>query len=173
MCAKEKFYSSLVSIMGAPELADDPRFRTFADRLENREVLGPILKDLSRKQTTARWLELLRGEVPCAPVNTVEEALADPQVAEDDMIATVQHPTLGEISQPANPIKIGGAPPDHRPGPALGQDTDQVLRDYAGASPARSPTGAPPASCNAAQPPPYRRKHVPYPDTGPVSRLST
>ena len=48
MCAKEKFYSSLVSIMGAPELADDPRFRTFADRLENREVLGPILKDLSR-----------------------------------------------------------------------------------------------------------------------------
>ena len=135
MCAKEKFYSSLVSIMGAPELADDPRFRTFADRLENREVLGPILKDLSRKQTTARWLELLRGEVPCAPVNTVEEALADPQVAEDEMIATVQHPTLGPISQPANPIKVGGAPPDHRPGPALGQDTDQVLQDYAGASP--------------------------------------
>ena len=50
------------------------------------------------------------------------------------MIATVQHPTLGEISQPANPIKVGGVPPDHRPGPSLGQDTDQVLRDYAGAS---------------------------------------
>ncbi len=134
MCAKEKFYANLVTIMGAPELADDPRFRTFADRLENREVLGPILKDLSRKQTTARWLELLRGHVPCAPVNTVEEALADPQVAEDEMIATVEHPTLGTVRQPANPIKIAGAPPDHRPGPSLGQHTDQVLRDYAHAS---------------------------------------
>ena len=135
MCAKEKFYRSLVTIMGAPELADDPRFRTFADRLENREALGPILKDLSRKKTTAEWLDDLRGKVPCAPVNTVEEALADPQVADGGMIASIEHPTLGAIRQPANPIKVGGAPPRHRPGPALGEHTDQALRDYAGASP--------------------------------------
>ncbi len=135
MCAKEKFYRSLVTIMGAPDLADDPRFRTFADRLENRETLGPILKDLSRKKTTAEWLDDLRGKVPCAPVNTVEEALADPQVADGGMIASIEHPTLGAIRQPANPIKVGGAPPRHRPGPALGEHTDQALRDYAGASP--------------------------------------
>ena len=148
-----------------------PRFRTFADRLENREVLGPILKDLSRKQTTARWLELLRGEVPCAPVNSVEEALADPQVADDEMIATVQHPTLGPISQPANPIKVGGAPPDHRPGPTLGQDTEQVLtglrgrvhdQEIAGWRASRRAVGAGYLRHTGEQ-------LAPYPDMGPVS----
>ena len=64
MCAKEKFYRSLVRIMGAPELADDPRFGTFEARMENREALSAALKELSRTRATAEWLEALRGEVP-------------------------------------------------------------------------------------------------------------
>jgi crotonobetainyl-CoA:carnitine CoA-transferase CaiB-like acyl-CoA transferase len=134
MCAKEKFYQNLVSIMGSPELAEDPRFDTFAGRLENREVLGPILKDLSRKRTTAEWLEMLKGEVPCAPVNSVEEALRDPQVAEDGMVLEMDHPELGTIRQLASPIKISDVKATHRLGPALGEHTDRVLREYADAS---------------------------------------
>ena len=134
MCAKEKFYQNLVAIMGSPGLAEDPRFSTFAGRLENREVLGPLLKDLSRKKTTAEWLELLKGQVPCAPVNTVEEALRDPQVAEDGMVLQMDHPQLGNVRQLASPIKIGDVETSHRLGPALGEHTDHVLREYAGAS---------------------------------------
>ena len=129
MCAKEKFYQNLVMIMGAPELAEDARFRTFADRLENRDALGPILKDLSRRKTTAEWLDLLTGQVPCARVNTVEEALADPLAKDGGMLLDIPHPELGTVREVASPIKVGGTHVEHHRGPKLGEHTDQVLRD--------------------------------------------
>ena len=130
MCAKDKFYWNLVRLFGAPELADDPRFHTSADRLENRDTLVPILKDLSRKETTAIWLERLKGEVPCAPVNTVEEAFQDPQVAEDEMILDLPHPEFGSVRQVASPIKISDSSTDHRCGPKLGEHTAAILETY-------------------------------------------
>lgn len=134
MCAKEKFYRSLVRIMGAPELGNDPRFNSFEARMDNREALGAALKKLSRARTTAEWLEDLRGEVPCAPVNTVGQALQDSQVAEDRMVLEMEHPDLGTVRQLASPIKFSGTTPEHRLGPSLGQHTNEVLRDYAGAT---------------------------------------
>ena len=134
MCAKERFFQDLVAIMGAPELADDPRFKTFADRLENRETLVPLLKDLSRKKKTQEWLDLLKGRVPCGPVNTVGQAVADPQTAEGDMVVEMEHPDLGTLRQFASPIKVGEERTAHRLGPRLGEHTEQVLREYAGAS---------------------------------------
>ena len=134
MCAKEKFFANLVKIMGAPELAGDSRFRTFADRLQNREELGILLKELSQQKTTAKWLELLRGQVPCGPVNSVEEALNEPEVANQEMVIELDHPQMGRVLQTASPIKVGDSAIDHEPGPALGEHTDAVLRDYAGAS---------------------------------------
>jgi crotonobetainyl-CoA:carnitine CoA-transferase CaiB-like acyl-CoA transferase len=130
MCAKEKFYRNLVVAFGAPHLAEDPRFSTFADRLQNREDLVPVLKELSRHRTTAEWLRILAGRVPCAPVNTVEEALADPQVAEDQMILEVPHPEFGTVRQLASPIKIGDSTMEHKRGPRLGEHTEEVLHEY-------------------------------------------
>jgi crotonobetainyl-CoA:carnitine CoA-transferase CaiB-like acyl-CoA transferase len=135
MCAKEKFYQNLVRIFGAPELADDSRFRSFADRLKNREILVPLLKDLSRKKTTAEWLKMLKGQVPCAPVNTVEEAFRDPQVAEDEMILEIPHPEFGVVRQVASPIKISDSKVTHRPAPKLGEHTNQILMNYLKMSP--------------------------------------
>ena len=134
MCAKERFFRELVEVMGSPELAEDPRFETFADRFENRETLVPLLKVLSRKRTTEEWLRLLRGRVPCGPVNTVEEALADPQTIEDSMVLEMDHPDLGKVRQLAGPIKVDEETTPNRLGPRLGEHTDQVLREYAGAS---------------------------------------
>ena len=134
MCAKEKFYRGLVRIMGAPELAEDPRFGTFEARMENREALSAALKELSRTRTTAEWLEALRGEVPCAPVNTVAQALLEDQVAEGAMVLETQHPQLGTVRQLASPINVSGVSPPTRIGPSLGEHTDEVLRDYAGAT---------------------------------------
>ena len=134
MCLKEKFYQRLVNIIGAPELADDPRFNSFAARLKNRDLLVPILKDLSRKKTTAQWLDLLTGQVPCAPVNTVEQAFADPQVAEDEMIIETDHPAFGTVRQVASPIKISDATKEHHRAPALGEHTDEILAEHLGMS---------------------------------------
>ena len=140
MCAKEKFYENLVTIMGAPELAIDPRFKTFKDRLDNRHLLGNLLKKLSSKKTTSVWLSELRGKVPCAPVNTVEQALKDPLIEQNRMITSAEHPDLGTIKQPANPIKIGDLNPNHRLGPKLGEHTDKILQDYANATKAEIET---------------------------------
>ena len=95
----------------------------------------PILKDLFRQRTTAEWLDLLKGEVPCAPVNTVEEAFRDPQVAEDEMVLEIPHPEFGVARQVASPIKISDSKTEHRRGPKLGEHTDEVLRDYLNMSP--------------------------------------
>ena len=130
MCAKEKFYQNLVRIFGAPELAEDVRFKTFADRLQNRDALTPILKALSQKQTTAYWLEQLKGHVPCGPVNTVEQAFADPQVTEDEMVLELDHPEFGIVRQVASPIKISDTQTDHIRGPKLGEHTHQILSEY-------------------------------------------
>jgi succinate---hydroxymethylglutarate CoA-transferase len=135
MCAKEKFYRSLVRLMGAPELADDPRFNSFPARRENHETLNPILKELSRRKTTAEWLALLRGEVPCAPVNTVAEAFQDAQAAESGMILEIPHPDFGAVRQVASPIQISDFAPEHSRGPRLGEHTEEVLSGYLGMSP--------------------------------------
>ena len=64
------------------------------------------------------------------PVNTVEEALADPQVAEDQMILEVPHPEFGTVRQLASPIKVGDSAMEHRRGPGLGEHTEEVLGEY-------------------------------------------
>ncbi|MDA0734112.1 MAG: CoA transferase [Chloroflexi bacterium] len=135
MCAKEKFYQNLVRILGASELAEDPRFYSFAARLENRDQLVPLLKELTRKRSTTEWLDLLRGEVPCAPVNSVEEAFLDPQVAEDEMVLEIAHPDFGMVRQVASPIRIGGSKVEHRRGPQLGEQTYEVLEKFLKLSP--------------------------------------
>jgi crotonobetainyl-CoA:carnitine CoA-transferase CaiB-like acyl-CoA transferase len=127
-CAKEKFYRNLVQILGAPELAEDPRFNSFETRLENREALSIVLKQLTRKKTTEAWLTLLKGHVPCAPVNTVEEAFQDPQVEQDDMILNLPHPEFDTVRVVGSPIKISDHNHKHHRGPQLGEHTDELLQ---------------------------------------------
>jgi crotonobetainyl-CoA:carnitine CoA-transferase CaiB-like acyl-CoA transferase len=76
-CAKEKFWTRLVEIMGLPELGRDPRFGSFPDRLRHKNALIPLLEERFRTRSTEEWLARLRGHVPCAPVNSVRQALAD------------------------------------------------------------------------------------------------
>jgi len=134
MCAKEKFYQNLVKALGVPELVDDPRFRTAPDRMKHRDALVAILKPLTQTRTTAEWMGLLKGDVPCAPVNTVEEALADRQAVADGMIEALPHWQFGIVRQPASPIKIDGDRASSVRGPALGEHTDEVL-DLIGVEP--------------------------------------
>jgi len=136
-CNKEKFWTSLVQAMDLPEVARDPRFATFADRLAHKSVLVPILKARFAERTTSEWLSRLRGKVPCAPVNTIAEALADEQVAARDMIVEVKHPRFGVLREVGSPVKTEGAAPNLSPAPALGQHTDEILRTLLQYDPAR------------------------------------
>ena len=80
-------------------------------------------------RTTAEWLEaLVPARVPCAPVNSVQDALNDPQVHARAGVADYEHAVLGRVSAPASPFVFDGDRPPSRPGPARGADTLELLR---------------------------------------------
>jgi crotonobetainyl-CoA:carnitine CoA-transferase CaiB-like acyl-CoA transferase len=117
---------------GATELLDDPRFASNALRSENRDALIPLVESIARTRTTAAWMEILEsGGVPCAPVNTVDQVFADPQVQARGMQISMEHPLAGdEVSLVGSPVKLSGTPVSYRrPPPTLGQHTDEVLRE--------------------------------------------
>ena len=134
MCLKHRFYPILVERVGRPELADDPRFRTLQNRFENREELIEILSAEFEKKKTAEWADLLQGHVPFAPVNTVAEALEDPQVLARKMIVEVDHPAAGRIREVGCPIKMPGSEERLERAPYMGEHTDEVLTQMAGLS---------------------------------------
>ncbi|HEV7730993.1 MAG TPA: CoA transferase [Candidatus Binatia bacterium] len=129
MVMKEKFWERLVERLELPVLADDPRFRTFTDRLAHRAALAPLLEDAFRRRTTAEWLERLRGHVPVAPVYTVAEALADEQALTREMVVEVPHPVFGVLREVGCPIKLDGVTPRYVAGAPLGADTADLLAE--------------------------------------------
>ena len=128
-CNKEKFWTALLDALELPALGRDPRFATAVDRLAHKDALLPILKSRFAERTTAEWRARLQGRVPCAPVNSVREALEDEQVLARDMLIEVEHPEFGRLRETASPIKTAGTVAKPAPAPRLGQHTDEILRD--------------------------------------------
>jgi crotonobetainyl-CoA:carnitine CoA-transferase CaiB-like acyl-CoA transferase len=128
-CNKDKFWRDLVETLGAPELAEDARFRTFGDRFANKDALLPLLQARFATRTTDEWLDRLRGRVPCAPVNDVRQALADPQVLARDMIVEVEHPDFGTLKEVRSPVRTEGEIRHPARAPKLGEHTDEILRE--------------------------------------------
>jgi len=128
-CNKDKFWRDLVETLGAAELAEDARFRTFGDRFANKDALLPLLQARFATRTTDEWLDRLRGRVPCAPVNDVRQALADPQVLARDMIVEVEHPDFGTLKEVRSPVRTEGEIRRPARAPRLGEHTDQILRE--------------------------------------------
>ncbi len=132
MCMKQKFWQRLAEILDLAHLANDPRFATIEARLQQRDVLVPILKERFAEHSTEHWLERLRGQVPCAPVSSIAEALDDEQARHREMIVEVEHDTFGTMRQVGSPLKLDGAKPVYRAASRLGGDTDAILRDIVG-----------------------------------------
>ncbi|MGA2989145.1 MAG: CoA transferase [Candidatus Korobacteraceae bacterium] len=121
----------LCQVLEEPGLVDDPRFATAADRVHNRAILIPYLERIFRKRTAAEWITLLRAaDVPVAPVNHFDKAFAEPPVAEREMIVEYDHPDVGKVRLPGNPIKMSGMTGTiSKPAPRLGEHTDMVLSE--------------------------------------------
>jgi crotonobetainyl-CoA:carnitine CoA-transferase CaiB-like acyl-CoA transferase len=138
MCLKEKFWQALCAAIEQPDLAADPRFATFADRLQHRRELEALLDAVFQQEPTEAWLTRLRGRVPCCPVYDVPQAVRQEQVRARDLIVRVPHPHWGELQTFASAIKIPQAPPrPPTPGPTLGQHTEEVLGTLLGYSAAQ------------------------------------
>jgi succinate--hydroxymethylglutarate CoA-transferase len=124
MCNKEKFWPVLCERLGRPDWAADSRFRTFKERLANRDAVSRLLDEALSAKTTAEWLQHFAGLVPAAPVNDLKAALGNPFVAERGGIRD-----YGRARMVAGPVRDGAAEAPQHPAPGLGADTDAVLRD--------------------------------------------
>lgn len=92
------------------------------------------VEDPAVRGDEAVWLERLRGQVPCAPVCDVQQALRDEQVFAREMLVNVAHPVFGSLRQVGCPVKFEGVRPRYGRAPALGEHTEEVLRTLGGLS---------------------------------------
>jgi glutaryl-CoA transferase len=120
--------------VGKKEWADDPRFTTNARRVENRAELIPLLNEFFSQAGISHWLSLIGAiGVPCGPINSIDQALGDPQVIARKMVIEEPHAKAGSVRMVASPLKIPTAPTTVRlPPPLLGEHTDEILRELLG-----------------------------------------
>ncbi len=122
----------LVEALEAPDLRDDPRFATNADRMRNLDVLTATLTPLFKRRSSAEWLRRLeQAGVPAGPVLEVGQMHADPQALAREMIVQTEHPTAGTVKAIGLPIKFSDTPGGvRRAAPLFGQDTREILREH-------------------------------------------
>jgi crotonobetainyl-CoA:carnitine CoA-transferase CaiB-like acyl-CoA transferase len=133
-CGKERFWQLLCEAFEDSALASDARFSTFELRFMNRELVVEKTQAHFLRKTTVEWLDALRGKVPCAPVRSLTEALADPDLESRRTIVTVAHPVFGPLRQVNTPARFSGSDRVHSRAPSLGEDTLPILRDFLGYS---------------------------------------
>ena len=127
-CPKQNLWRALCTAVERPELADDPRYVTFGDRATHRDELIAELDATFTTRSTAEWVQRLgRQRVPCAQINDVAAALADPQALARDVVQSVEHPVLGTVRQVASPLRVGPWRAPARRGPLLGEHDDELL----------------------------------------------
>lgn len=124
MCNKDKFWGVLAQCIGKPEWADAPEYRSFKDRLANRDRLTTELDEVLQARTTDEWMKLFAGKVPAAPVYDIKQALDSDFVAEQERLLDFDHAS-GPVRMVASPVRAGEHPT--RPAPAMGENTNEVL----------------------------------------------
>lgn len=134
--ANQKLFADAAKAMGHPEWLTDPRFATLADRVANKAELTRIMEEVLRTDTKENWAQKFR-HLPAGPIRTMKEALDEPEVKRRGMLKTYQHSRVGPVPMIGSNYRFSDTPVDDtRPPPALGEHTDQVLRELAGLDPA-------------------------------------
>ncbi|SDP45954.1 Crotonobetainyl-CoA:carnitine CoA-transferase CaiB [Rhodoferax sp. OV413] len=126
-------FASFCGASGQPQWSTDPRFATNAARVEHRLLLVPLLRQLTVQRTTAEWIALLeRANVPCGPINDLEQVFADAQVRARGLHVDIPHAAAGTVPTVASPLRLSKTPVQYRRGPpVLGADTSEVLAGLA------------------------------------------
>lgn len=129
----DRHWESLCQVLGDPELADRPEYRTGQSRLAHRDRLTKELLELLSVRPAAEWVTAIRAAgIPCGPVHTIDQAFADPQVQALKMVQPVATPNGGEVPLVRGPFWVDDEtlPIRNAPPMVLGQDTAEVLGDF-------------------------------------------
>ncbi len=119
-------FARFAELLGHGDMVGDERYRTNAARVENRDTLIPSLAEAIKQRTSANWTAALaERNIPYGPINTIEQAFAEPQAQHRGLSHTIDG-----VPQVASPLRLGASPKDNpTPPPSLGQDTDAVLEE--------------------------------------------
>jgi crotonobetainyl-CoA:carnitine CoA-transferase CaiB-like acyl-CoA transferase len=126
--SKEKFWQALCGIIGQPELAADPRFKTNADRVANNPALIEILQNILGTRPSAHWLAALgKAGIPSEAVLSYDEALAHPQGQARGLAQVFEDAERGPIQHLAPPLRLEGTPARiTRRAPDLGEHNAEI-----------------------------------------------
>jgi crotonobetainyl-CoA:carnitine CoA-transferase CaiB-like acyl-CoA transferase len=129
--SQEQSYQRLLDALEMPELRADPRFASNDLRVRNRAAINAAIEGRLLTATTAEWIERLNAAgVPCGRVMGLAEVFADPQVIDQEMVLTQEHPGHGAVKMLGFPVKFAEAPCRlRRPAPEVGGDSDAVLAE--------------------------------------------
>jgi glutaryl-CoA transferase len=133
--ASEVIWKRFCQALGRDDLSDE-RFANNSKRVENRAELVALLSDIFMQRGNEAWFKLLTAaEVPCAPVQTVDQVFQAPQVLHRDMLMEVEHPTAGNVRMAGIPVKFSVTPASvRRPPPLLGEHNGEILKNWLGMS---------------------------------------
>jgi crotonobetainyl-CoA:carnitine CoA-transferase CaiB-like acyl-CoA transferase len=122
----ERFCNDVIE---KPAFLTDPRFATMADRVAHMDDLEVALEEVFAAEERGFWVEKMdKAGVPGGPINSLDQALEDPQILARDMVCEIEHPIAGKIKTLGIPAKLSGTPSSLRmPAPILGEHTAAVL----------------------------------------------
>jgi crotonobetainyl-CoA:carnitine CoA-transferase CaiB-like acyl-CoA transferase len=129
MSSPDKFWRNMFEVVGKPEWSEDSRFNNRKARIENYDTLVEQLTPIFRGGRREDWLRrLTEMDVPAAPINTLDEVFADPQVQTYGFPIEVEHPKMGKMKLLGNAVDMSRTPPRiDRPPPMLGEHTEEIL----------------------------------------------
>jgi crotonobetainyl-CoA:carnitine CoA-transferase CaiB-like acyl-CoA transferase len=123
-------FKAFCTILGEEKYSEDERFKTNPARVKNREIIVPLIQEVLLTKPTSYWLDRCHeSNIPCGPIQNLQEVMDDPQLHARDMFLQTEHPTAGHINMVGSPLKLSRTPVTlrHHP-PNAGEHNEEILR---------------------------------------------
>lgn len=123
------FWENFCRVAGRPEWSDDPRFKNLESRTQHAAEVESFMNEVFLSRDAATWVQILNdNDVPCAPVNSLEEVISDPQLRYRGMVDYAEYPEEGRMLQVGHPVRLSQTPASYyAPPPRQGEHNESVF----------------------------------------------